>query len=115
MTARSRPADPPILLVEDKDSLRAMLRHALEAQGHSVVEARDHNPDQELLTWLETYEEGIRKFRDRDFTQAKILFSRFLEFYPEDCLAKMYLERSLEYEQAPPDKAWNAVEVFERK
>jgi DNA-binding NtrC family response regulator len=34
-------ADPPILLVEDKDSLRAMLRHALEAQGHAVVEARD--------------------------------------------------------------------------
>jgi DNA-binding NtrC family response regulator len=29
------------LLVEDKDSLRAMLRHALEGQGHAVVEARD--------------------------------------------------------------------------
>ncbi len=42
MTRRSAsPADPPILLVEDKDSLRAMLRHALEAQGHTVVEARD--------------------------------------------------------------------------
>ena len=35
------PADPPILLVEDKDSLRVMLRHALEAHGHSVIEARD--------------------------------------------------------------------------
>ena len=34
-------ADPPILLVEDKDSLRAMMRLALEAQGHLVVEARD--------------------------------------------------------------------------
>jgi DNA-binding NtrC family response regulator len=36
-------AAPPsqILLVEDKDSLREMLRHALERQGHSVVEARD--------------------------------------------------------------------------
>jgi DNA-binding NtrC family response regulator len=31
----------PVLLVEDKDSLRAMLRHALEAQGHLVIEARD--------------------------------------------------------------------------
>jgi DNA-binding NtrC family response regulator len=31
----------PVLLVEDKDSLRTMLRHALEAQGHVVVEARD--------------------------------------------------------------------------
>ena len=30
-----------ILIVEDKDSLRAMLRHALERQGHAVVEAHD--------------------------------------------------------------------------
>jgi DNA-binding NtrC family response regulator len=31
----------PVLLVEDKDSLRTMLRHALEAQAHTVVEAVD--------------------------------------------------------------------------
>ena len=107
-------------LIRDEFHLRSVARAQVKGitepvDVFTVVEARDHNPDQELLTWLETYEEGIRKFRDRDFTQAKILFSRFLEFYPEDCLAKMYLERSLEYEQAPPDKAWNAVEVFERK
>jgi DNA-binding NtrC family response regulator len=42
MTSRTRQAaDPPILIVEDKDSLRTMLRHALNAQGHTVVEARD--------------------------------------------------------------------------
>jgi DNA-binding NtrC family response regulator len=41
MNTRSRRVDPPILLVEDKDSLRAMLRHALETQGHTVIEARD--------------------------------------------------------------------------
>jgi DNA-binding NtrC family response regulator len=32
---------PPVLIVEDKDSLRTMLRHALEAHGHAVLEARD--------------------------------------------------------------------------
>jgi DNA-binding NtrC family response regulator len=31
----------PVLLVEDKDSLRTMLRLALEAQGHGVIEACD--------------------------------------------------------------------------
>ncbi len=42
MSARARQtADPPILIVEDKDSLRTMLRDALEAQGHTVVEACD--------------------------------------------------------------------------
>ncbi len=42
-------ADPPILLVEDKDSLRTMLRHALEAQGHDVLEARDEPEAVEVL------------------------------------------------------------------
>ncbi|OFW01927.1 MAG: hypothetical protein A3I61_02425 [Acidobacteria bacterium RIFCSPLOWO2_02_FULL_68_18] len=31
----------PVLLVEDKDSLRVMLRRALEVQGHTVLEAHD--------------------------------------------------------------------------
>jgi len=31
----------PVLIVEDKDSLRTMLRHALEGHGHAVLEARD--------------------------------------------------------------------------
>jgi DNA-binding NtrC family response regulator len=36
-------APAQILLVEDKDSLRTMLRHALERQGHAVIEARDQS------------------------------------------------------------------------
>ena len=71
--------------------------------------------DSQLVKWLDTYEEGLTKFRERGFTESKILFSRFLEFYPDDQLAKMYLERALEYEQQPPDDAWNAVEVFKKK
>ena len=35
------PAPAQILLVEDKDSLRTMLRHALERQGHAILEARN--------------------------------------------------------------------------
>jgi DNA-binding NtrC family response regulator len=34
-------APAQILIVEDKDSLRTMLRHALERPGHTVLEARD--------------------------------------------------------------------------
>jgi adenylate cyclase len=107
-------------LIRDEFYLRSVARARVKGKTepvdvYTIVEARDSNADQELLIWLETYEEGIRKFRDRDFTQSKILFSRFLEFYPEDLLAKMYLERSLEYEQTPPDGEWNAVEIFEKK
>ena len=81
----------------------------------TFIGSRNEDVDPELLKWLESYEEGFEKFRARDFTQAKILFSRFLEFYPEDLLAKMYLRRTLEYEHTPPDQAWDAVEVFQKK
>ena len=57
MTVRSRrEADPPILLVEDKDSLRTMLRHALEAQDHTVIEARDQA---EAVAALQTTRPGV--------------------------------------------------------
>ena len=106
--------------VRDEFHLRSVARAQVKGKTEPVdiftlVGARNDNVDPELLKWLETYEEGIMKFRGRDFTQAKILFSRFLEFYPDDFLAKMYLDRALEYEQQPPDEAWNAVEVFKKK
>ena len=41
MTARSAPPSAQVLIVEDKDSLRTMLRHALEGHGHAAIEARD--------------------------------------------------------------------------
>src|SRR6185436_8140315 len=49
---RPRRLDPltsQILIVEDKDSLRAMLRHALERQDHAVLEARDQPEAVRLL------------------------------------------------------------------
>ncbi len=107
-------------LVRDEVYLRSVARVQVKGKTKPVnvftfIGARNEEIDPEFLKWLETYEEGLEKFRARDFTQAKILFSRFLEFYPDDFLAKMYLDRALEYEQAPPDEAWEAVEVFEKK
>lgn len=105
---------------KDEFHLRSVARVQVKGKTEPVdvctlIGARNQDVDLELLKWLESYEEGILKFRERDFTPAKILFSRFLEFYPDDFLAKMYLERALEYEQQPPDEAWNAVEVFKKK
>jgi len=42
------PAGAVVLVVEDRDALRTMLRLALEAHGHAVVEARDQ-PDAERM------------------------------------------------------------------
>jgi len=43
------PAPAQILIVEDKDSLRIMLRHALERHGHAVIEARDQPEAMRML------------------------------------------------------------------
>ena len=107
-------------LVRDEFHLRSVARVQVKGKTEPVdvftlIGARTDDVDPEFLKWLDVYEDAIRKFRDRDFKEAKILFSRFLEFYPDDALAKMYIERAREYEQTPPDDAWNAVEVFEKK
>jgi len=107
-------------LVQDEFYLRSVARVQVKGKTKPVdvftfIGARNEDIDPEFLKWLESYEEGLEKFRSRDFTEAKILVSRFLEFYPDDLLAKMYLDRALDYEQQPPDEAWDAVEVFKKK
>jgi len=107
-------------LVRDEFHLRSVARVQVKGKTKPVdaftfIGARNEDVDSQLLKWLEVYEEGLEKFRGRDFTQAKILFSRFLEFYPDDLLAQMYLARSLDYERQPPDEAWDAVEVLTKK
>ena len=107
-------------LVRDEFHLRSVARAQVKGKTEPVeiftlIGARNDDVDPELLKWLQAYEEAIVKFRKRDFKDAKILFSHFLEFYPDDSLGKMYLASALEYEQTPPDEAWNAIEVFKKK
>jgi adenylate cyclase len=112
--------EPAAELIRGSFHLRSVAR--VQVKGKTVPVAvsallceKGSDFDPEFLRWLESYEEGIVKFRARDFTEARILFQRFLEFYPNDYLAKMYLERSLEYELQPPDESWTAAEVFTKK
>ena len=107
-------------LIRDAFDLRSVALVQVKGKTRPVeiftlIGAKNDRGDKEFIDRLETYENAFRKFRERDFTQAKILFSQFLEFYPDDALAKMYLDRALEYEEQPPDAAWNAVEVFKKK
>jgi adenylate cyclase len=106
--------------VRDEFHIRSVARVQVKGKSEPVeistlIGARSAGIDPEFLRHLETYEDAFQKFRQRKFREAKILLSRFLEFYPLDFLAKMYLERALEYEQTPPDEEWNAVEVFKKK
>jgi len=107
-------------LIRDEFDLRSVALAQVKGKTQPVeiftlIGMKSKPDDKEFLQRLEAYEAGFRKFRERDFTEARILFSQFLEFYPKDSLAGMYLERALEYEKTPPDETWNAVEVFKKK
>ncbi|MDQ6940877.1 MAG: adenylate/guanylate cyclase domain-containing protein, partial [Verrucomicrobiota bacterium] len=107
-------------LIRDEFCLRSVAR--VQVKGKSIpvavstlLCAKGDEFDPELLKWIESYEEGVVQFRGREFTKAKVNFSRFLSSYPQDYLAKMYLERTVEYEKTPPDESWNAAEIFTKK
>ena len=85
------------------------------AEISALLGSRDKPFDEDLLRALEMYEEGFRKFRARDFSGAAESLATFLKKYPEDVIANTYYERSCAYQKQPPDKAWNAVEVFTKK
>ncbi|PYJ11009.1 MAG: hypothetical protein DMF06_04330 [Verrucomicrobia bacterium] len=107
-------------LIRDEFHLRSVALVQVKGKNRPVeiftlIGAKADSGNEEFLERLQTYEAGSRKFRERAFTDAKVLFSQFLEFVPDDALARMYLERSLEYEARPPDETWNAVEVFKKK
>ncbi len=85
------------------------------AEIGALLAERDQPFDEALLEALEIYEDGVRRFREREFAEAKDLLARFLQRYPEDLLARSYFERATEYETTPPDEDWQAVEVFKKK
>jgi adenylate cyclase len=106
--------------VRDEFYLRPVARVLVKGKTEPVeistlVGSRNDHIDPELLRQLDNYAAGFRKFRERDFAGAKVSFSGFLVAYPEDYLAKLYLERTLQYEVNPPPPDWNAVEAFTRK
>jgi adenylate cyclase len=69
----------------------------------------------EACIQLEDYEAGVRKFRQRQFSQARTFLSRFLEERPGDLLARLYFDRASKYEKQPPEGSWNGVEIFKEK
>jgi DNA-binding response OmpR family regulator len=76
---------PRIVVIDDEEALRRMLRLALERAGYEVVEARDGNeglrlchlapPDLLITDLLMPDKEGLETIMDlrRDFPQVKII------------------------------------------
>src|SRR6185295_4551016 len=56
--------------------------------------------------WLRHYEEGIRRYRRREFALASESFAESLRLLPGDFLSEEYLQRSRDYQANPPPPEW---------
>lgn len=65
--------------------------------------------------FLELYEEGVSRFRQREFVRAKEVFAQALQLQPDDYLAAMYLADSVAFIENPPDASWTGVRVMTKK
>jgi adenylate cyclase len=69
----------------------------------------------EMRKFLESYEDGIRAFRNRAFDRAVEFFTEALKFQPEDGQTQEYLTTSREFVRNPPDAGWTGVRVMTSK
>ncbi len=68
-----------------------------------------------LPFWLARYEEGVRLYRSRKFTDAAKSFEECLNRQPGDYLSEMYLKRCQTFIENPPDESWDGVFVMTKK
>jgi adenylate cyclase len=68
-----------------------------------------------MPVWLARYEDGVRLYRRRKFSEAAKVFEESLRQMPGDYLSSMYLERCKEFLKNPPDDSWNGVFVMTKK
>jgi len=82
---------------------------------YELLGLKDDKDAVDTFTIYENYIEGYRKYRDREFENAKKLFVKSLDENPNDELSKIYLERSENYISNPPEDDWDGVSILKSK
>jgi len=68
-----------------------------------------------MLSVVETFEQGLSSYRDRDFGAAEAAFRRCLSIWPDDGVSMMFLERLRHLSENPPPVDWDGVWVLDQK
>lgn len=99
--------------VREVDLLRVKGKHE-PVVVYELLGRKDQLSPQRMKT-VSIYSEGLAAYKARNFTVAKARFTEALELDPADGPSRVYLERSLEYLQAPPAEGWDGVYVLKSK
>lgn len=65
--------------------------------------------------FLKPYEEGIKKYRNREWMKAIEEFSIALKAFPNDTISRLYIKRCEECKETPPPDDWNGIYRFKEK
>jgi len=68
-----------------------------------------------MPVWLARYEDGVRLYRERKFSEAAVEFRECLRKQPDDYLSSMYLKRCQALIENPPPDSWDGVYVMTKK
>lgn len=63
----------------------------------------------------ENFEDGLKKYRSREFDEARIVFGKILAMKPDDTVSEIYIRRCGEYLETPPPADWDYVYTAESK
>ncbi len=64
---------------------------------------------------IELFAQGRACYRERRWQDARIIFEKLSERWPEDGPARMYVNRCREYLIASPEENWDGVYVMTHK
>jgi two-component system sensor histidine kinase ChiS len=84
----------------------------------SVYEVFNGDPEQVVEFKEQTkssFEEGIRLYYERNFSEASVQFNQVLQKNPGDKAARIYLERSAHYMVKGVPEDWTGVEGLTQK
>ncbi|MBP6673176.1 MAG: adenylate/guanylate cyclase domain-containing protein, partial [Bacteroidetes bacterium] len=100
-------------LLREMDIMRVKGKN-LPIKIFEVVCKRDEINEQRLKM-VQTFEAGLKLYREQHWNDAVSMFKTVLNLKPDDYASSMYIERCNECRKHPPAKDWDGVYVMTTK
>ena len=115
-------SEPTLSQLKDPDRYKHRFVDKVQVKGKkdpvSVHEVFDSDPPEIIELKEQTkndFEQGLRLYYDRKFSEASVQFNRVLEKHPGDRAARIYLKRSANYMVNGVPEDWTGVEILTQK
>ena len=79
------------------------------------VFCRKEEISEQRLKMVQTFESGLKLYREQQWGDAMLMFNTVLKSNEKDYASKMYIERCEEFKKNPPPKEWDGVYVMTSK